>query len=137
MGTRSTIALEYADGTIEQVYCHWDGYFDHNGKILQENYTDPFKLQKLIAGGDMSTLSEDVEGCEFYTARGEKRVIRRYKDIGKYFTSCQQEEYDYILRPIDGKAVWFVRCFVTDDVWMPLAEAVEMEALEHEEGWDD
>ena len=36
MGTRSTIALEYADGTVEQVYCHWDGYVSHNGLILSE-----------------------------------------------------------------------------------------------------
>ena len=48
MGTRSTIALEYADGTVHQVYCHWDGYLEHNGRILQEHYLDPFKLQEQI-----------------------------------------------------------------------------------------
>ena len=25
MATRSTIALEFADGSVGQVYCHWDG----------------------------------------------------------------------------------------------------------------
>jgi hypothetical protein len=133
MGTRSTIALEYADGTVEQVYCHWDGYLEHNGKILQEHYTDPFKLQKLIEGGDMSTLHDDVEDCEFYTQRGEELNIRRYKGLAEYFATCQQEEYDYILRCIDGKAVWFVRSWVTEDAWVPLADAEELEALEREE----
>jgi hypothetical protein len=58
MGTRSTIALEFADGTVQQVYCHWDGYLEHNGKILQEHYSDPFKLRDLIDLGDMSSLGE-------------------------------------------------------------------------------
>ena len=47
MATRSTIALEFADGTVQQVYCHWDGYIDHNGKILFENYSNPFILRML------------------------------------------------------------------------------------------
>ena len=60
MGTRSTIALEYADGTVHQVYCHWDGYLEHNGRILQEHYLDPFKLQELMNLGDLSTLGPDI-----------------------------------------------------------------------------
>ena len=60
MGTRSTIALEFADGTVQQVYCHWDGYLEHNGKILQEHYSDPFKLRELIDLGDMSSLAPNI-----------------------------------------------------------------------------
>ena len=60
MGTRSTIALEFADGTVEQVYCHWDGYLEHNGKILAEHYSDPFKLRDLIDMGDMSSLGKVI-----------------------------------------------------------------------------
>jgi hypothetical protein len=60
MGTRSTIALEFADGTVQQVYCHWDGYLDHNGKILAEHYSDPFVLRDLIDMGDMSSLGTQI-----------------------------------------------------------------------------
>jgi len=60
MGTRSTIALEFADSTVQQIYCHWDGYLEHNGKILQEHYSDPFKLRDLIDLGDMSSLGERI-----------------------------------------------------------------------------
>ena len=56
MATRSTIALEFADGTVQQVYCHWDGYLDNNGRILLNNYSDPFKLRELIDQGDISSL---------------------------------------------------------------------------------
>ena len=60
MGTRSTIALEFADGSVQQVYCHWDGYLEYNGKILQENYQDPFKVRELIDHGDISSLGEKI-----------------------------------------------------------------------------
>jgi hypothetical protein len=60
MGTRSTIALEYADGTVEQVYCHWDGYLEHNGQILLKHYSNPFILRDLIDLGDISSLKSTI-----------------------------------------------------------------------------
>jgi hypothetical protein len=145
MGTRSTIALEFADGTVEQVYCHWDGYLEHNGAILAEHYSDPFKLRDLIDLGDLSSLrpnigekhafsqfelrAEEVAGyklltenmCTFYTRdRGEDCPARKYKNTDEYFDCSQQEEYDYILRT-DG--VWYVRCYTTDGKWLTMAEA--------------
>ena len=148
MGTRSTIALEFADGTVEQVYCHWDGYLDHNGAILKEHYSNPFKLRELIDLGDLSSLrpeigekhafsqfelrAEEVAGyklltenwCTFYTRdRGEDCPARRYMNVDEYFDCSQQEEYDYILRDVNGVATWFVRCYTTDGKWLTMAEA--------------
>jgi hypothetical protein len=148
MGTRSTIALEFADGTVQQVYCHWDGYLDHNGAILKEHYSDPFKLRELIDLGDLSSLrpeigekhafsqfelrAEEVAGyklltenmCTFYTRdRGEDCPARKYKNVGEYFVEGQQEEYDYILRNVEGTATWAVRCYTTDGKWVTLEEA--------------
>ena len=60
MATRSTIALEFADGTVEQIYCHWDGYLENNGRILYEHYSDPFKLRDLIDLGDISSLNVNI-----------------------------------------------------------------------------
>ena len=60
MATRSTIALEFADGTVEQVYCHWDGYLEHNGQILLKHYSNPFVLRDLIDGGAISSLGQKV-----------------------------------------------------------------------------
>jgi hypothetical protein len=110
MGTRSTIALEFADGTVQQVYCHWDGYLEHNGKILAGHYINPFKLKELLALGGFSSLEATVEGtaATAYTQRGEERVISKFKDFNEYKHEAQFEEYDYILRQVDGKAVWFV-----------------------------
>ena len=134
MGTRSTIALEFADGTVEQVYCHWDGYLEHNGKILFENYSNPFILRDLIDLGDISSLGKIVgtkhpfsphEGetqkalyeaavaagaTTFYGRdRGEDGVgARKFKDFADYKANHQYEEYEYILRSVGGEAVWFV-----------------------------
>jgi hypothetical protein len=121
MATRSTIALEFADGTVQQVYCHWDGYLSGVGQQLVEDYSDPFELRDLIDGGDMSTIGEP------YTDRGEELCIRKFKDFADYAKNGQDEEYDYILRPVDGKAVWFVRCYSTDGKWVTMAEAFKME----------
>jgi len=132
MATRSTIALEYADGTVGQIYCHWDGYLAHNGKILSENYTDPFKVRDLLDGGDTSTLSETVDGCEFYSKRGETCPQRMYKDVSEYYKECQGEEYDYILSNRNGKAQWYVRSYATQDNWITLENAFEQQALEEE-----
>ena len=110
MGTRSTIALEFADGTVEQVYCHWDGYLEHNGQILAKHYMDPFKVRDLIALGGFSSLDTTVEATKStaYTQRGEDLDINKFKDYADYVANHQYEEYDYILRQVDGKAVWFV-----------------------------
>jgi hypothetical protein len=126
MATRSTIALEYADGTVEQIYCHWDGYLENNGVILETHYMDPFKVKELLALGDISSLCATVEETKegaYHFSRGEDFVVRKYKDLIDYFEECQQEEYDYILRNINGKATWFVRCYATEVRWVEFGEA--------------
>lgn len=134
MGTRSTIALEFADGTVEQVYCHWDGYLEHNGKILAGHYINPFKLKELIALGGFSSLEATVEGtaATAYTQRGEECRIEKYKDIEDYRENCYGEEYDYILRNVNGKAQWFVRSYATNGNWVALEVAFEQQRLEEE-----
>ena len=139
MGTRSTIALEFADGTVQQVYCHWDGYLDHNGRILQDHYSDPFKLRELIDLGDMSSLAENIgtqhpfskapQGeCTFYL-RDRKESgceAKKFKDFEDYKANHQYEEYEYILRACGDKAVWFVADH--SDVYEPLLAAMAKEA---------
>ena len=60
MGTRSIIAKEFKNGKIKAIYCHWDGYPTHNGKMLMEHYTTAAKINKLIDLGDISSLREEI-----------------------------------------------------------------------------
>jgi len=147
MGTRSTIALEFADGTVEQVYCHWDGYLAHNGQILQKHYINPFVLRDLIDLGDISSLKPTVgtkhafshfdtemdqkeysekygEMTTFYGRdRGETGANKKsFVDFQDYLAHHQYEEYDYILRNINGKATWFVSDH--DGAYVELEQAI-------------
>lgn len=124
MATRSTIALEFADGTVQQVYCHWDGYLDGVGAELTRSFTDPFKLRDLIDGGDMSSIGEP------YTQRGESIEDTKaecFQNFDDYVRNAWQEEYDYILRQVNGKPVWFVRCWATADNWVTIDNARQIE----------
>ena len=134
MGTRSTIALEFADGTVEQVYCHWDGYLEHNGKILQAHYMDPFEVKALVSLGGFSSLRETFgeTADEAYTQRGEELCVNKYKNFDEYVREGQREEYNYILRNINGVATWFVEFYATEGKYLTLAEAFEMTAKDEE-----
>lgn len=59
MGTRSAIAMKTEDG-IRSIYCHWDGYVDHNGRILKEFYSTDDKVQALLDLGDLSSLRQEI-----------------------------------------------------------------------------
>ena len=154
MATRSTISLEFADGTIGQVYCHWDGYLAHNGKILFENYSDPFILRELIDLGSVSSLKPTIgvqhpfsqfdtdipkEKYEalfgnmttFYGRdRGEGEYEATYfKDYEHFLIDGQEEEYDYILRNVNGVATWFVSDHGSDYILLTEAFALESEEV--------
>ena len=130
MATRSTIALEFADGTVQQVYCHWDGYLEHNGKILFNHYVDPYKTRDLIDMGDISSLcntTEETKQGAYHFWRGEELRVAKFNDFQDYLAHHQYEEYEYILRK-DGN--WYVKCH--DEPFVMLVEALA-EAREAEE----
>ena len=56
MSTRSRIGYELPDHSVVSVYCHHDGYVEHNGRILVEHYQNRDDVQDLIDGGSMSSL---------------------------------------------------------------------------------
>lgn len=145
MATRSTIALEFADGTVEQVYCHWDGYLEHNGQILLKHYSDPFKLQGLIDLGAVSSLGPEIGEKQDFDKRdtqndnwsliyardrGEELVKHRFKDYADYKANAQSEEYNYILRT-DGK--WYVEFYGEFDGLLEQAIMDEQDAKAQEE----
>ena len=58
MSTRSRITLKRLDGTNTSIYCHWDGYIENNGVLLQLCYDTPEKIEKLLKLGNLSSLYE-------------------------------------------------------------------------------
>lgn len=106
MATRSSIALEYADGTIKQIYAHWDGYLAGNGNILLNHYKTPEAVNELISMGDLSSLDETIESTVFYARdRGRNGVeARSFSDFKDYERNGDFQSYNYIMR----EGVWYV-----------------------------
>jgi hypothetical protein len=65
MGTHAVIAVQYNE-TINSVYCHFDGYFEHVGNILQDYYNTEDKIDQLMVRGDMSSLGKTIKECKFF-----------------------------------------------------------------------
>ena len=120
MGTRSRIGVMHGDN-CKSVYCHWDGYISHNGRILDEYY-DSTKANSLVALGDLSSLCPDIDpgndnhsfehpklGVTIFYGRdrGETgvdyKVSATFEDFLKTCNDCDAEYY-YIMK--DG--VWYV-----------------------------
>jgi hypothetical protein len=151
MGTRSRIGVMHGDN-VKSVYCHWDGYLEHNGAILQEHY-DSVKANQLVAMGDLSSLgtqigekhpfsphfdegskvayeaAKDAGYCTFYGRdRGETGTEwKTHTNFVDFFAEVEGSwcEWYYVMR--DG--VWYVgNCHKTDEQFyqklVPLTEAL-------------
>ena len=147
MATRSTIAIQREDGTVAQVYCHWDGYLSNNGRLLMEYYNTPDKVEQLIAQGSISSLKPEIgEKHDFdyyfkkneftpeqialyeekwtlfyHRDRGEELVVSTYRNFADYEANAQFEEYDYVMR----NGVWYVQ--EHGSPWKNLEKAIASE----------
>lgn len=131
MATRSTIAIENSDLTVDQIYCHWDGYLDNNGWMLYQHWQDPAKVRAMIDLGDLSSLGYGVgvqhdfdqrDGdCTFYGRDRDETGTEacHFRDFEDYRLNHQYEEFEYILRR-DGH--WYVCSYEGD--YQLLADAL-------------
>ena len=130
MGTRSTIGVMLPDGTVKAVYCHWDGYWSHNGRILAESYQDRAKALELVEGGSISSLGPDIgvkhpfenpglRGSAEYEAFKEKYVhmTKFYRrDRGESWADVKPKMYDNFEDFYAGaQEFWYI--LSTDGVW--------------------
>src|SRR3954453_17211570 len=60
MSTRSFVGIETPDNSIVAIYVHFDGYPTGVGATLVEHYTDPAKIEQLMALGDLSILAPEI-----------------------------------------------------------------------------
>lgn len=112
MATRSAIATVQKDGTVDAIYCHWDGYPEHHLPILTTEYNTASKARKLIAPGDISCLKTGVDwfgkpkdlGPLYYIDRGETGCDPRnmYESEFKQFAKNCGCEHIYIYTPRKG-----------------------------------
>lgn len=97
MSTRSHIGVRNTDGTVDYIYCHWDGYPENNGKILVNHYQDMDKVNELMKLGDLSSLDMTPEDCVAYGRdRGEKNVSVGTTTFTDFIRHCGEAEYLYL-----------------------------------------
>jgi hypothetical protein len=103
-------------GTVcKSVYCHYDGYLDYTGRILQAHY-DSTAANQLIAHGDNSGVKETIEAMNFYENGGVEgedvqefvnstpwQVAHTFEEFLEQVECCHGEWY-YVMK--DG--VWYV-----------------------------
>ncbi|MEG1752215.1 MAG: hypothetical protein RR247_04110 [Clostridia bacterium] len=61
MSARSNISMELPNGNYKTIYCHFDGYPEHNGELLLNYYNTKDKVEKLLSMGNLSSLAEKIE----------------------------------------------------------------------------
>ena len=86
------------------IYCHWDGYPAHVGKLLLENYTDIKKIRKLVSMGSVSSLGKEIDIPEGVTHNFENRV----KDITTFYHRDRGEEKSPIIKYPLSKSLPYV-----------------------------
>lgn len=92
MATRSYIFTETQNDNFVGSYCHWDGYPEHVGSILLENYTSQEQVDRLCNLGGFSVLKETaVETSETQYADETLAEVNTGKDALAY-----GEMVDYI-----------------------------------------
>lgn len=109
MGTPCAIGMKLADGSVRAIRCNYDGYVAGAGVILAGWYTDPAKIEALLALGDLSQLAEEPDACiAYHRDRHEPmRPARRFASVDEYQHLAEAEMgADYLYVYDDGR--WLV-----------------------------
>ena len=139
MATRGSISIRNEDGTYTGIYCHWDNYLSHTGRILEQHYADETKIRQLMALGSLSSLRPEIgerqdfnqpTSKDWCLAYGRDRGERDQEAITTHtvldLLDRLGQEYDYLW--FDG--CWHVRCYATDTRFVTLEEARRLQAEE-------
>lgn len=124
MSTNSLIARENIDGSLDAIYCHWDGYPEHHMPILNGHYTTQGKVDALIELGDLSALAEEIgskhsfDSYETYPTwciaygrdRDEHDLKARHFSDRNHLEECAAEPYIYIFLSSKTQWLFYEKC---------------------------
>jgi len=85
---------------IRSIYCHWDGYPSHMGKVLHQSYGTIDLVNELLDKGDASLIDIDGESKHYMHSEGgctsdTMTVVR--------FIEHYLEQYNYIAVPVPNE----------------------------------
>lgn len=121
MATRSTISILETTGVVKQIYCHWDGYTEHNGRILKTFYKTPELVKELIANGDLSSLGEYINpvgehsfdkpelNCCVYYGRDRGETATKYSEFENWiFFRAERNEQEFNYLYVEAEETWYL-----------------------------
>ena len=123
MSTRSRIGILNADGSVDSIYCHHDGYLSHVGDLLINCYDTEEKVRELLKLCDISSLEGTIKQTQkfAYNSNGEDTEVLHSKNESEFLKVG--EEYNYLFK--NGK--WHVYGYDFND------EEVTPELIEKDE----
>ena len=138
MGTRSNIAYLKEDESVVVMYCHYDGYLDHNGRILLNHYNNEEEAQELVDNGYASSLSSTLE--EINDGRVNTDKPETYKSLGNYISWNVDPlfiEFIYLWRDDQWWVAWNSSVETPDGFHPRVYYHTEFKSLKKElENWD-
>ena len=112
MSTRSMIAVQDADGACYAVYCHFDGYVSHMGKMLTHYFNSDEKAADLVNEGELRAIDISAENevvLEHFEADFDKREIEYYDTVVDMLNAFQNSDREYLYIWDDVIETWLYR----------------------------
>jgi len=97
MATRSYIGIRNADASVDYIYCHFDGYPEHNGEILTEHYSNASRVRSLLELGDLSVLGKFFGEKQDFDKRVVDTCLAYGRDRGEPNTEAKNASYDDLI----------------------------------------
>ena len=108
MATRSAIGILHSDETVIGIYCHYDGYPSHVGKVLFEHYGED-KLKELLSLGNLSSIGPEIgvsndfefrdqNFCTFYgrDRQDQNAQAKVFSSIREFMSHYNWSDYYYL-----------------------------------------
>ena len=116
MATRSLIAKKEKNGFIG-IYCHWDGYPEHQLPILENSYNSSELVDQLIALGSISILGNKIGTKQnFETPEDEDTCLAYHRDKGEEFSQTIVTSAKELLA--EAEELWLDYLYVfTENGW--------------------
>jgi hypothetical protein len=113
MATRSYIGVRNTDGSVDYIYCHFDGYPEHNGAILTEYYSNINRVNELLNLGDLSVLGKFIGEKQDFNKRVVGNCLAYGRDRGESNVGKRRNAYSML---ITDQSVDYVYIF-DGDYW--------------------
>lgn len=131
MSTRCSIAVQYPDGSVAAVYCHFDGYLDGVGERLLTYYDSRKQAEEIVKGGGMSSLG--VSGPIYHHSLS--LGTRSYDNFTQYEANVGEDIHDNGFQYIYIYDHWYVRQRFGDTQFKDLFIKVELALGEGWKNW--